>query len=153
MGLVTNTTFNGNGKENPFNFQHFNLNYLTLSAGNQQFPTQPLTPDFNADTFKYIEAFNLLYQAANLHNSNSGLVINHNNYREGYTIYGFDLTTDMCEGAHIDPIKYGTLRLEAHFGTPLAHPINIICYAEYEQHDTNRPRQKRAGGLCTILSN
>ena len=132
LGLVTNTTFKGNGKENPFNFQHFNLNYLTLSAGNQQFPTQPLTPDFTAAMSKYIEAFNLLYQAANLHNSNSGLVINHNNYREGYTIYGFDLTTDMCEGAHIEPIKYGTLRLEAHFSASLAHPINIICYAEYD---------------------
>ena len=132
LGIVTNTTFNGNGKENPFNFKHFGLNYLTLSVGNQQYPTQPLTPDFHTDLAKYIEAFNLLYQAANQHNSNSGLIINHDNYPVGYTIYGFDLTTDMCEGAHIDPIKYGTLRLETHFNTPLAHAINIVCYAEYD---------------------
>ena len=171
MGLVTNTTVNGNGKENPlhcsqwvtmnadtdsapdesvkviqgrvthgtlytFDFKHFGLNYLTLAAGNQQYPTLHLTPDFDGNHAKYIEAFHLLYQAANLHNSNSGLIINHDNYPAGYTIYGFDLTTDMCEGAHIDPIKYGTLRLETHFNTPLAQAINIVHSTSYPQLST-----------------
>ena len=131
LGLVSNTAFNGHGRQNPFNFKHYSLNYLTLSSGNQQFPTQPLTPDFTAGA-KYIEAFNLLYQATNKHNADGGLVITHDNYPEGYTIYGFDLTTDMCEGAHIDPIKYGTLRLESHFGAALPNPVNVICYAEYD---------------------
>ena len=132
LGLVTYTTFNCISKENLFNFKNFNLNYLTLSAGNQQYPMQPLTPDFDEDHAKYIEAFNLLYQAANLHNFNSGLIIDQDNYPVGYTIYGFDLTTDMCEGAHVDPIKYGTLRLEAHFNAPLPQAINIVCYTEYD---------------------
>ena len=132
LGLITNSTFNGNGKENPFNFQHFNLNYLSLSSDNQRFPHETvLTPYFGGGR-RYAEVLSLLYQATNVHNSDRGLVINYNNYTRGYTIYGFDLTSDMCDGAHIDPIKHGALRLEAHFGMGLTRPINVICYAEYD---------------------
>ncbi len=47
LGLVTNSTFNGSGRENPFNFQHFSLNYLALSSNDQTFPHEaPLTPYF-----------------------------------------------------------------------------------------------------------
>ena len=132
LGLVTNTTFNGSGRENPFNFRHFSLNYLALSSNDQTFPHEaPLTPYFR-DGCRYAEVLSLLYQAVNVHNSNRGLVINYDNYARGYTLYGFDLTTDMCEGAHTDPIKHGALKLEAHFGTDLTRPINVICYAEYD---------------------
>ena len=132
MGLVTNTTFNGSGRENPFNFQHFSLNYLALSSNDQTFPHEaPLTSYFR-DGCRYAEVLSLLYQAVNVHNSNRGLVINYDNYARGYTLYGFDLTTDMCEGAHTDPIKHGALKLEAHFGTDLTRPINVICYTEYD---------------------
>ena len=132
LGLVTNSTFNGSGRENPFNFQHFSLNYLALSSNDQTFPHEaPLTPYFR-DGCRYAEVLSLLYQAVNVHNSNRGLVINYDNYARGYTLYGFDLTTDMCEGAHTDPIKHGALKLEAHFGTDLTRPINVICYAEYD---------------------
>ena len=141
LGLVTNSTFNGNGKENPFNFRYFSLNYLTLSSNDQSFPRETaLTPYFR-DGCRYAEVLSLLYQTTNVHNSDRGLVINYDNYTHGYTIYGFDLTTDMCEGAHIDPIKHGALRLETHFGMGLTRPINVICYAEYDnmlQIDRNR---------------
>ena len=70
----------------------------------------------------------------------TGLVINYNNYTRGYTIYGSDLTSDMCEGAHIDPIKHGALRLEDHFGMSLTRPIIVICYAEYDMLQINRDR-------------
>ena len=141
LGLVTNSTFNSNGKQNPFNFQHFSLNYLTLSSNDQSFPHEaPLTPYFR-DGCRYAEVLSLLYQTMNVHNSDRELVINYDNYTQGYTLYGFYLTTDMCEGAHIDPIKHGALRLEAHFGMGLTRPINVICYAEYDntlQIDGNR---------------
>ena len=103
-----------------------------LSSNDQTFPHEaPLTPYFR-DGCRYAEVLSLLYQAVNVHNSNRGLVINYDNYARGYTLYGFDLTTDMCEGAHTDPIKHGALKLKAHFGTDLTRPINVICYAEYD---------------------
>lgn len=143
LGLVTSSSFNGSRKENPFNFRHFNLNYLSLSSDNEVSPHKTIhTPYFGVGAGqRYAEVLSLLYQAANVHNSDRGLVISYNNYTRGYTIYGFDLTSDMCDGAHVSPIKHGALRLEAHFGTGLSRPINVICYAEYDnmlQIDQNR---------------
>ena len=47
MGLVSNETYNGKINKNPFNFQHFNLNYLCILKGGVMLPSRPLTPDFS----------------------------------------------------------------------------------------------------------
>lgn len=37
----------------------------------------------------------------------------------GSTLYGFDLTPDTAEGAHVDPVRYGNLRLDVRFSAQL----------------------------------
>ena len=130
LGFVSNTAFNGSAKHNPFYFQNYGLNFLTLTVGSQQFPSQPLTPNFS--TGECVSAFNQLYQAVGMHNSRHGIDIDLASFMQGNTLYAFDLTTDMSEGAHIDPIKYGSIRAECHFASALPHAINVIVYAEYD---------------------
>ena len=40
--FVLNKSFNGNRKTNPFNFQHFNVNYLSLYVDGVQLPSEPV---------------------------------------------------------------------------------------------------------------
>ena len=130
LGFVTNRAFNGHGQNNPFNFQNLRLNYLTVNTDNQQFPSQPLQPNYaNEET---VREFHQLYSGLGLINSNSGVGVTLDQFMKGHTLYAIDLTPDMAEGPHVDPIKYGNLRLEAHFETALTNPINCICYAEYD---------------------
>ena len=42
--LVSNKAFNEDKGENPFNFQHYFLNYLALYIDGVQVPSKPLTP-------------------------------------------------------------------------------------------------------------
>ena len=130
LALVTNTSFNGSGKENPFFFGNYDLNYVSLSTGTQNFPSQPLKPNY--DEGEYMTAFNNLYQATGTLNSTQGLAISPDTFANGHTLYAFDLTADMCEGAHIDPIKYGALRMEAHFATATLAPLNVLVYSEFD---------------------
>ena len=130
IGFVTNEAFNGTSKTNPFEFKNLDLSYLTLSTDSQQFPSQPLTPNYEASEATH--AFYQLYSGLGLVNSNSGLNIDLASFQEGHTLYPIDLTADQAEGSHVDPIKYGNLRMEAHFRIPLVKPINCICYAEYD---------------------
>lgn len=130
LGFVTNQAFNGTAKQNPFNFQHFNMDYLTVNTDNQQFPSQPLRPNFAGK--ETVREFYEMYAGMGLNNTNAGLKITLDQYMKGFTLFPMDLTADMAEGPHIDPIKYGNLRMEVHFATPLQHPINCICYAEYD---------------------
>ena len=129
LGFVLNESFNGAAKRNPFFFQHLNLNYLAVNTDGQQFPSQPLKPRF-ADG-ETIREFYELYAGMGLNNSRAGL-ITLEQFMDGFTLYPIDLTADMAEGAHTDVVKYGNLRLEAHFSTALPKPVNCICYAEYD---------------------
>jgi|SaaInl33SG_5_DNA_1037386.scaffolds.fasta_scaffold00699_3 hypothetical protein len=130
LGLVTNKAFNGDPTRNPYNFTPMGLNYLTLSNGSQTFPTQPLTPDFAGGV--YLQAYEALYSGLGYTNEDRSFGITPQAFAEGFTLYAFDLTADMCEGAHLDPIRYGDLKVEAHFSAGLAEPANLVIYAEYD---------------------
>ena len=130
VGFVENTAFNGHRDKNPFNFKHFNLNHLSLSSGGQNFPSQPLKPNYGNG--EYMLAYNSLLTGLGLNNADKGLGIDRESYLHGNVLYAFDLTADMAEGAHVDPIHYGSIRVEASFANAFPHAINAIIYSEYD---------------------
>ena len=130
VGLVSNTGFNGIVNESPYNFKNFGLNYLTLYMGSDQFPKKPLTPNFTGDEF--LRSYMTLFEGTGMMNDDRGHGIDREDFKNGYALYAFDLTPDMAEGPHTDPIKYGNIRMELHFATQLAETVNVIVYAEYD---------------------
>lgn len=146
MAINTNAAFNGQTGKHPYNFQHFSLDHLVLNNGIQNFPSQAFKPDFAANN--YAHAYQQLYAAAGIDGDARGLDITYQDFGKSYTIFGFDLTADMAEGAHVDPVKYGALRVEGHFKTPLQEPINCICYLEYD----NTVQIDRARNVITDFS-
>lgn len=128
VAILSNKAFNGHGKANPYYFGNHHLNYLTITAGSQQFPATPLTPNFPSNEFT--DAFVQLYQAVGLHNSDGGLDIGLDTFKQGHTLYAFDFTTDMCTADHIEPLRYGSLRIEASFAQPLPAPVNVLLWCE-----------------------
>ena len=130
VGFVENSAFNGTRDKNPFNFQHFNLTYLTLTTGKQNFPSQPLKLNYGEG--EYLQGYGSLMMGLGLTNADRGIEVHRDNYVHGNVLYAFDLTADMAEGAHVDPISTGNLRMDAAFSTGLAAPVNVIVYAEYD---------------------
>ena len=131
VGLVPNSAYNGNCTQNPFYFSHCQLNHLTLSSGGQNHPSSALKPDYNANL--YTEAFTMMYSNCGLLNTDRGLDISMDDFKNGSTLYVFDLTADQdVDGAHVDPIKYGNIRLEAHFARQLRDAHNVLVYGEYQ---------------------
>ena len=130
IGLVSNKAFHGAVTHNPFNFQHFNLSYLSLYMGGRQYPSKPLTPNYTNDQF--LRSYLTLFEGTGMLNDNKGHGIGRGSYKDGFALYAFDLTPDMAEGPHIDPIKHGNIRLDLQFSAALAETVNVIIYAEYE---------------------
>jgi hypothetical protein len=130
IGFVRNAAFNGSIKQNPFNFEHFDLNYLSMNAGSQSIPSQPLKPNF--DQKEFLQAYMTLFEGTGMLNANTGHGIHREDFCNGYALYVFDLTTDMSEGSHVDPIKHGSLRLEVHFSKALPCTVNAVVYSEYD---------------------
>ena len=134
IGFVDNRAFNGNRTLNPFNFQHFDINYFSLYIDGVQVPSKALQPHFTGNAPSYIETFQSLYTGTGIHFLNEGLGINRYNYAAGYYLTAFDLTPDLSAhcNSHWNLVRSGSVRIEVGFQTVPTVTINCIVYTEYD---------------------
>lgn len=131
IGMVDSRSFNGTFNLNPFNFEHFNYNYLALYIDSTQIPAKPLTPDFKKN--QYIRSYYSLFEGSGIHFSDTGNGISYEEYPHGYCLSVFDLTSDLsCNEPHWNIIKSGTLRAEIRFAEELQKPLTLIIFAEFD---------------------
>ena len=127
FGLVDATNYNGEYNTNPYNFEHFGVKTITLTVNGEEIP---LTKDF-------IQAYNTLFSGTGKMYTNTGLDITREDYANGYTLYAFDLTPDMCNAGYFNVIQRGSLSVDINFdGVPKKDnkdvPIAMVCYGEFE---------------------
>jgi len=132
IGMVTNTAFNGDFKKNPFNFQHFNMNFFSLYVDGEQVPAKPLQPDFKQH--QYIREYHSLFEGTGIHFKDAGNEITRAEYPHGYCLLAFDLTPDMSalDTSHWNIVRNGNLRIEMSFSDALTETVNCIVYAEMD---------------------
>nr|XP_054768401.1 uncharacterized protein F54H12.2-like [Lytechinus pictus] len=141
IGCVSNTAFNGDYSKNPFNFHHYDLNFLALYADSEQIPWKPIRPNFSGPDPNYILAYQTLYSGINSMFHDKGNQITRTDYNKGYTLYAFDMTPDLSTGDCFNLRKHGNVRLEMQFARALPETVNVMVYAEYEsviEIDRNR---------------
>lgn len=130
MDWWKNLAFNGDKAKNPFNFQHFDVEFLALHLDGKQIPSKPLQPKFDEGLF--MRSYASLFNGTGLMGENQGNDITRDEYAGGYTLFAFDLTPDLDDSGHFHLVKSGSLRLELHFKTQLPMTINAIVYAEFD---------------------
>ena len=101
---------------------------------------KPIQPNYNGNLF--IRAYNSLFSGTSKLNRDKGNGILRNDYRDGYTLYAFDLTADLGQDDHFNLAKHGNLRLALKFGEALAETVTVITFAEFDNmieldHDRN----------------
>ncbi|GFU76573.1 uncharacterized protein TNCV_1940611 [Trichonephila clavipes] len=89
LGLVSNSTFNGDFQEKLFNFKNYNLSYISLSENGVQIPMSAYTPDYKNNLF----ARNYLSLFTDLAQNNTNVTLNE--YKNNTCLYIFDLTQDF----------------------------------------------------------
>jgi hypothetical protein len=107
VAFIENTAFTGDITKNPFNFINLSVLSLKLKMASVNLPySDGLTVNYK--TKQYIQAYDAMSQ-------NLGNIANDISYEEfgaGYTVYPFDLTPDMCDLGHFNPLRDGALELE-----------------------------------------
>lgn len=124
LACVDNDAFNGNFKKSPFDFQHFNTNFVGVYVDGQPVPYQPLELDF--ENGNYIRAYQ------NLFLNNDGIYVSRSEFANGYALFLFDLSPDLCDGEHFNLIRHSNLRIELKFKKSLEQTISLIVFAEFE---------------------
>lgn len=132
IGLVNNEAMTGNLSENPFNFQHFGLNYACAIVNGEEVPRVAYKPDFSKDIIQR-EYFELFHGLGKL-NPHPNCDVTEEMYKSGHFLLAFNLTadgSDMSQG-HFNPIRRGTVRLDLRFSQALAKVTSVVVFAEFD---------------------
>ncbi len=130
LAMVEADSFYGNLKKNPFNFEHFNLNYIQLTAGGKLYPPKPLEPDFTKNNFTL--AYSMLNETMKT-DTGAPCGITRKQFKNGYMLFCFDLSQDYSGSAmYFNLQQTGSLELMVRFKSDLAQPIKVIFYMEFD---------------------
>ena len=144
VGLVHVDATTGEYGKNPYNFQHFGVTSVSLTANGQEIPFKLLTLKYPKDAngkidpandteLDFDEAYNTLFSGTGKIYSNAGLDITREDYPGGYALYAFDLTPDMCKSAdYFNTVQRGSLTLSLTFGDSKDHALGMVCYGDFE---------------------
>ena len=129
IGFVSAGAYSGDYKMNPFNFKHYNIEFLCVYANGQSVPSKALQPKF--DTNNYIEAYHTLFSGMGIEMGDAGVYCTREDYGQGYTLVVFDLTSHVYMADQQPLHKKGNLSLEARFAKALPEAINVLVYAAF----------------------
>ena len=133
FGLVDSEGYNGAYKKNPFNFQNFNVSSIGVSVNGEEIPFRPIQLSYAAATPRFIKAYNTLFSGTGKMYYNTGNDISRQDYPNGYALYAFDLTPDMCGSyPHFNVVQKGNLAIEIQFTTAPTAAVSVVCYGEFE---------------------
>ena len=146
VGFVNVDAVSGVYHKNPYNFAHFGVTSLSLTANGEEIPfkqltlTYPKDPDGKIDTatgkdaeLDFDEAYNTLFSGTGKIYSNAGLDIDRDDYPGGYALYAFYLTPDMCKSSeYFNTVQRGSLSLALTFREATKHPLAMVCYGDFE---------------------
>ena len=145
VGFVTAKAAGGSYGQNPYNFAHFGVTSLSLTANGEEIPFKQLTlkypekPNGEIDTaadkdveLDFDEAYNTLFSGTGKIYSNAGLDIDRDDYPGGFALYAFDLTPDMCKSSqYFNTVQRGSLSLALTFKSQ-TDPLALVCYGDFE---------------------
>jgi hypothetical protein len=131
LGLVENTAYVGSQRQSPFVFKPFNLREITLTANGFNYPASPYNLDFTSN--KFVRAFHDMNEGVGMVGSTESNGISLEKYKDGWTIYVFNLTNSQEENQCFDLIKNGTTSINIKFtqGVP-AGGIVLIAMGEID---------------------
>ena len=146
VGFVAVEAASGVYTRNPYNFAHFGVTSLSLTANGEEIPFKQLTLKYPKDAdgkidttagedavLDFDEAYNTLFSGTGKIYSNAGLDIDRDDYPGGYALYAFDLTPDMCKSSeYFNTVQHGSLSLAITFEKATEHPLAMVCYGDFE---------------------
>ena len=130
FGMVDNDAFSRAYNKNPFNFKHYDTEFIALYVDGTQYPAKPFQPNFQSGNV--VREYYSLILASRKQLKDQGLAINRQEYVQGYTLFAFNLSPDDDCGQHLSLIKSGNMRLELRFRNPLPRTVNLIVYASFD---------------------
>ena len=82
IGMVTNVAFSGSVTTNPYNFEHFDVNFIQLYADGEPVSSKPIRP--SVEHHRYLDAYNSLYKGFDKLSGEKSSIIKREDWPHGY---------------------------------------------------------------------
>jgi hypothetical protein len=133
VGMVATESYNGDTGTNPYNFQHFNVNYVQITHNGKQIPSEAYTPDFSENTTRFAIEYRGFYDNIGIGTDNLGTSISPDLYKAGCTLFAWDLTPDSCNGFHWHKMEAGgAIDLDLRFSKGLEKSITVLVFGVFD---------------------
>ena len=130
IGFVDSNAYDGNKTKNPFNFKHYNINFLTLYKNGVQVPSQAYTPNFEEK--QNMRSYISISETCNTFYREKSVNISADEYINGYTLWGFDLTPAHCDDEDFFHLaETGNIKLELKLPSRAGN-VTCIIYADFD---------------------
>jgi hypothetical protein len=126
LGVVATKNVQGDYEKNPFVFEDHGLQQIIVTCNSEQTTQHIINIDKNDN--RMLDGFISLFDAMGLTNCDSGLDLRVAEYKNGKTLFGFDLR-DIYEG-HAIP-RHGNVSIYLKFKASLTESLSVIVYPEY----------------------
>ena len=131
IGMVGNDAYTGKKSLNPFNFEHFNLQYINGKVNSMPIIPQPFQFDFAKK--EYNSAYWNLMHALGYAFKDDGCDITRNEYDNGNFLLAFNTSSTLCNGLYSDPIERGKCTFELRFKENTKRTVSLIMISEYDK--------------------
>lgn len=125
IALCADTAHTGSYTENPFNFEHFNVESIQLADSSGTAVFTELKTDFTGN--KYAHAYMQLFKTMGMFNQGDAFDVTINEFKKGYAIYGFNLTPDQHASGHQQIAHKSTISLKIQFSTAPTKALQLIA--------------------------
>jgi hypothetical protein len=92
IGMVETASYNGNVNKNPYNFQHFGINYVQLFRNGVQNPIEAYTPNWATDNEMFHRELRSFYDNIGIGTDNIGNAVVSDMYKGGATLFAWDFS-------------------------------------------------------------
>lgn len=132
VGFVSAKSFTGDYTEDPFKFNHFDVNSLALLCDGQSVPFRDVyEPDFKNKLYAREYQISLIHNTEHFNtNKNNGISMKMFS-EEGYSLFTFNLSPDY-NMTTVQAPRDGNLRLDVKFSQSLKQAINVIIYGIFD---------------------
>lgn len=129
-GFVAAANFNGTIATNPFDFRPFGVSEIFLDMGSDTLPLRSWQLDF--PNGRCGRAYLALQETLGFTRSGESNGITLNQYRNGFTLFGFDISPNSQDNDSRDLLKVGETSLRVTFANPIpAGGIYCVVFAEF----------------------
>lgn len=129
IGIVDQVAYTGQYDKNPYNFQHCNVIEACLKVNGKQVPTTPYRPSFPKHAMREYKS---IFDNTGIKNLDYANMITYKLFKEGVTLFTFDLTPDNCCGDHCHEKKTGTISIDFRCNSVLNTAKHMIVQAVYD---------------------